>query len=117
MKTLTQVTCRRCNGSGNYSFNLLRGTVCFGCEGSGFQMVDAKKEEAKKVAAAKRQATQEASREKVIAATKVVKAELNAIFGNKFNIETELGTDLLNKAVGEKFKKSIWMIRDERLAV
>jgi hypothetical protein len=29
------VTCTRCSGSGHFSFNLTRGTVCFGCNGSG----------------------------------------------------------------------------------
>lgn len=27
--------CNRCGGSGHYSFNLMHGTVCFGCSGSG----------------------------------------------------------------------------------
>lgn len=30
-----KITCTRCNGSGQFSFNLIRGTVCFGCGGSG----------------------------------------------------------------------------------
>lgn len=28
--------CGRCSGSGNYSFNMINGTTCFGCLGSGY---------------------------------------------------------------------------------
>jgi hypothetical protein len=31
-------TCGRCAGSGHYSFNLMHGTVCFGCGGSGIKL-------------------------------------------------------------------------------
>lgn len=30
--------CARCGGSGNYSFNLVSGTRCFGCSGSGYKL-------------------------------------------------------------------------------
>lgn len=30
-------TCTRCGGCGNYSFNLMYGTVCFGCGGKGWR--------------------------------------------------------------------------------
>lgn len=30
-------TCSRCNGSGRYSFNLMHGTKCYGCNGTGQQ--------------------------------------------------------------------------------
>lgn len=30
-------TCSRCGGSGHYSFNLMHGTMCYGCNGSGIQ--------------------------------------------------------------------------------
>lgn len=30
-------TCTRCNGTGSYSFNLMHGTKCYGCNGSGKQ--------------------------------------------------------------------------------
>ena len=29
-------TCGRCGGSGNFSFNVMNGTTCFGCRGSGY---------------------------------------------------------------------------------
>jgi hypothetical protein len=32
-------TCSRCGGSGRYSFNLMDGDRCFGCSGSGKQMM------------------------------------------------------------------------------
>lgn len=30
-------TCTRCNGTGSYSFNLMHGTKCYGCNGTGKQ--------------------------------------------------------------------------------
>lgn len=30
-------TCTRCNGTGRFSFNLMHGTKCYGCNGSGKQ--------------------------------------------------------------------------------
>lgn len=39
MKTAFETeTCGRCGGSGNYSFNLMNGTRCFGCRGSGLKL-------------------------------------------------------------------------------
>lgn len=32
-----QYTCTRCNGTGRYSFNLMHGTKCYGCNGTGKQ--------------------------------------------------------------------------------
>ncbi len=117
MTTFTKVTCRRCNGTGRYSFNLLRGTVCFGCEGTGSQLVDLVKERSRMTAAQKRKIAQQAKRELIIAASAAVLAEMNEVFGNQFDIDTQLGIDHLNKAVAGKFGKSIWILRDERLAV
>lgn len=31
-------TCSRCGGSGNFSFNLKDGTVCYGCNGTGVKL-------------------------------------------------------------------------------
>jgi hypothetical protein len=33
---LIKVTCARCNGTGQFSFNLLDGDVCYGCNGAKF---------------------------------------------------------------------------------
>jgi len=35
---LEKVTCGRCGGSGHYSFNMMHGTVCYGCGGSGVKL-------------------------------------------------------------------------------
>lgn len=35
MSNFETKTCGRCGGSGHYSFNLMYGTMCFGCKGSG----------------------------------------------------------------------------------
>lgn len=32
-------TCSRCGGSGHYSFNLIKGTVCFKCNGTGKELI------------------------------------------------------------------------------
>lgn len=32
------VTCTRCGGSGNFSFNLMHGSRCYGCGGDGYQL-------------------------------------------------------------------------------
>lgn len=77
MTNTTKITCTRCGGSGSYSFNLIRGTVCFGCEGSGFVLVNAEKH----AKAQARKAASDAIRE----ATKVRRAELAAKFYAEMN--------------------------------
>lgn len=32
------LTCTRCGGSGKYSFNMMDGTRCYGCNGSGYML-------------------------------------------------------------------------------
>jgi hypothetical protein len=115
MNTLSKVTCARCSGTGKFSFHSTKGTVCFGCNGSKFQMIDMKKEAAKKNAAEKRKAEKVAKAEIVRAATYAVMAEMNVEFDNKFDIETCKGMHDLDMAVAEKYGKSIYAIRDERL--
>lgn len=51
---LTKVKCGRCGGSGKYSFNLIHGNKCYGCNGTGFQMVDAAKEEKRSIRASEK---------------------------------------------------------------
>lgn len=76
-----QITCSRCNGSGHYSFNLTRGTVCFQCEGAKKIAVDAvkhaKSTAAKTARAAK--SAQTAGRRAEIAA--VIRGQLDRDFG------------------------------------
>ena len=36
--TFEAETCGRCGGSGNYSFNQIDGTRCYGCGGSGIKL-------------------------------------------------------------------------------
>ena len=31
-------SCNRCGGSGRYSFNLMHGSCCYGCSGTGYQL-------------------------------------------------------------------------------
>lgn len=81
MRELIKITCSRCGGSGRYSFNLVRGTVCFGCEGIGYRMVDAVKEARRLAAKAKRNAASEAVRERRIILAAQVRAELDAELG------------------------------------
>lgn len=63
MSVLTKVTCSRCNGSGSYSFNYRRGTVCFGCEGAGTVMADENKLLKQKLAREARQKLKEEERD------------------------------------------------------
>lgn len=56
----TKITCPRCNGSGHFSFNLVKGTVCFGCDGAGFKLVDGKKHAAAVARKEKRAAAKKA---------------------------------------------------------
>ena len=35
---MKKVTCTRCGGTGKYSFNLLDGDMCYGCEGKGYTL-------------------------------------------------------------------------------
>jgi hypothetical protein len=37
MSKFESKTCSRCGGSGHYSFNLMHGTMCYGCSGSGIK--------------------------------------------------------------------------------
>lgn len=39
-------TCTRCGGTGQFSFNMITGSTCFGCGGSGFQIKGKKAREA-----------------------------------------------------------------------
>jgi excinuclease UvrABC ATPase subunit len=110
----SKVTCRRCGGSGKFSFHLTKGTVCFGCNGTGTQLVDLKKEAAAKARAAKRQAAQAARAETMRAAYNAVVAEMNALLG-PFDVDTPLGLDRLNQACGRKFGKALHVVRDERI--
>lgn len=79
--TMIKVTCPRCAGSGHFSFNLVRGTVCFGCEGAGFKIVDAKKHARAMTAKAKRDEATVASRALRAELATIVFAEMNAEFG------------------------------------
>lgn len=81
MAKMIEVTCTRCNGSGKFSFNLRRGTVCFGCEGAGKIAVDAAKHEKANAAKAKRVAQQRADMSRRVEMAGHVHAELDAEFG------------------------------------
>jgi len=39
---MANITCGRCNGTGKHSFNLMHGTMCFGCQGTGKKIVTPK---------------------------------------------------------------------------
>jgi len=82
------VTCSRCRGSGNYSFNLLKGTVCFGCGGSGYKLVDEAKHEAAIVRKQKADTLSKLTRERRAIIAAQVKAELEKEFG--FLADTDL---------------------------
>lgn len=111
---LSKCTCTRCNGSGKYSFHLTRGTVCFQCGGSGWQMVDLKKRAAKLAAAAIRDQEKQVHHAAMREAYYALVAEMNALFDNRFDTSTQLGVDQLDRVVFGKFGKRIHVLRDER---
>ena len=112
----TKQVCRRCGGSGSFSFNLKDGTVCYGCNGSGFQMVDAAAIARRQATAAKKHAESLAKQSAYIAAMTAVKNELNAVFG-PFDLSTLLGIDKLNCVVYRATGKNLVSHCKERLAV
>lgn len=114
MSKLTKVDCTRCSGSGTYSFNLVRGTVCFKCEGSGFQMIDLAVLARRKIADEKKQVMQAARAGMMKSAWAEVIAEMNAMHG-PFDVATALGVDMLNKATFIATGKALVKIRDERI--
>jgi Ni,Fe-hydrogenase I small subunit len=81
MTKATKITCTRCNGSGNFSFNLTRGTVCFGCNGAGFMMVDAVKHTKAQAAKAARQAKADATMARRQELARQFSAEIDALYG------------------------------------
>jgi DnaJ-class molecular chaperone len=93
----TKQICTRCGGSGNYSFNMMDGTRCYGCSGSGFQMINLAAVAKKQASEAIKAARNEDRRQAHIAKAKRVQEELNRAFG--FDLTTELGWHKLNKAV------------------
>lgn len=81
MNIETKITCTRCGGSGSFSFNLTRGTVCFGCNGAGFRMVDAAKHAKAQIAKAVRDAKQAATMARRVELAAKLHAEMNALYG------------------------------------
>jgi hypothetical protein len=112
----TKQTCGRCGGSGNYSFNPKDGTVCYGCNGSGFVMVDLAKLAKLEAKRAEKHAAQAARCKAYSEAYRAVIAEFNPVYG-PFDVTTELGVDQLNCAIYRATGKGIAKIRDERMAV
>jgi Ni,Fe-hydrogenase I small subunit len=110
----TKITCTRCNGSGSYSFNLTRGTVCFGCEGAGFQMVNAAKHAKAQAAKALRAAQQAATMTRRMELAAKIRAEMNALYG-PFPL-TEKGAFDLMVACQRATGKTIGDMVDEALA-
>jgi DnaJ-class molecular chaperone len=81
MANQIKVTCTRCGGSGSYSFNLSRGTVCFGCNGAGSKVVDSAKHAKAQAKRAADKAKTEAQRDMRARIAAELHAEMNAKFG------------------------------------
>ena len=84
--------------------------------GRGFFVVNVAAEQRKQAASDRRNAEAAAKREANIAALEAVVAEMNSKFG-PFNVETELGLDMLNCAVARATGKDLYQHRAQRLAV
>lgn len=78
---LIKITCTRCNGSGKFSFNLMHGTMCYGCRGAGAIQVERKAHARKVAAKAKRDAERSASSARREALAAAVAVEMNERFG------------------------------------
>lgn len=76
-----KITCSRCGGSGSFSFNLIHGTMCYGCMGAGVLIVDAKAHAKKVAAQAKRDADRAATKARREELAGIVARELDAQFG------------------------------------
>lgn len=115
MAKLIKAICTRCDGSGNFSFNLVRGTVCFGCEGAGFKMVDPVKVAAAARAKAKRKAAADALHAKLVPFTSIVVANIQRSFGPFEDTESGwYGLDMAcrrannGKSVGDVARELMW---------
>jgi len=92
MKTKEKVlsACGRCGGTGEHSFHLIHGTVCFGCKGSGKVFINKKSDvEIARVEKAK-QARIDAREKRgntFIAISDVIRKNTNELIGNKYNID------------------------------
>jgi len=113
-ETIEKQTCPRCGGSGKYSFNLMHGSMCYGCKGTGYVMVDKAAQAKNKLAKEKRQEQQKAIQAKTKAAYDSIADEMNKIHG-PFDLTTELGHHQLNQAVYKQHGKDIYRLRDERM--
>ena len=111
----TKVPCRRCGGSGHFSYNLIHGTMCYGCHGTGYQMIDLAAEKKRQQTAERNREIRQQYHDEVRMVTNAYAEELLKKHQWKFNIDTPLGFDQLNKAVADTYKKSFWVMRDERL--
>lgn len=84
-KVVERGSCDRCGGSGHYSFNLVDGTMCYGCRGSGGHYVrhtdvvsvarEVKTRKAKAARAEKKRLAEVAAREKRVADAKALAEE------------------------------------------
>jgi hypothetical protein len=111
----TTVSCRRCGGSGSYSFNLKDGTTCYGCMGSGLQQVDINAEKSRQEKIVAKQEKEEARRAQYRAVMQEVSVELNLTYG-PFDLDTALGLDKLNLAVSRATGRTLAQHRDARLS-
>lgn len=112
--TLSKIACPRCGGSGHFSFNLVRGTVCFKCDGAGFVMGNLKTIARNQAAKEKRQADQRAYHEKMSSVYCDIIREMNQIH-NVPDVDSPLGRQTIDYAVIAATGKSIAQHRDERI--
>ena len=115
-KELTKVPCRRCGGSGEYSYNLIHGTMCYGCMGKGYQMVDLEAERKRQITNAQKQAARQQYHAEVRAVTDALAVEMNPKYG-PFDISTALGLEKLSNSIYKATGKNLFQHRDERLKV
>jgi hypothetical protein len=107
--------CSRCGGTGNYSYNEIDGTMCYGCHGKGVQIVEKriytdKEKASQERAKAKREAKKEAERLANIQNAEIEKQNrVNEYIKNYPMTYIVIDKDSYNKKEMLKANKYKWM--------
>lgn len=111
----TKVPCRRCGGSGQFSYNLRHGTLCYGCRGTGYQRVDVAAGKKRQQTAADTRERMQQYHQEVHAVSDAYAKELMQKHHWSFDLSQALGWEQLNNAVADHYHQSFWTLRDQRL--
>lgn len=111
----TAVPCARCQGSGQYSFNPVDGTVCYGCRGTGTRYVNLARVAQTRARRVARDARRAAYHDAFRTFTHTYAQTLLVEHGWSFDLDTERGWDGLNHACATTYGEGFWHRRDRLL--